>query len=297
MCSEPFFVLGAQRSGTTMLRLMLNNHYRLSVPFETGFIPKFYRRLEEFGNLKERGNVIRLLDAIAAHPPVVKGKLITDKNAILDYSIDSYSDLVQAIFMAHAGTRNKLRWGDKSPVQVTQMDILWDLFPQAKFVHIVRDGRDVALSLRGVSWGSGHIPHVAEDWRWKVTLCSKMGAMLSKNHYVELRYEDLVLNPESSLRRICEFLGEPFDPAMLDYHRYARQEMPEESLQWHANSVSRPDVTKVFSWKTRMPLSDQILFEEIAGSTLQEFGYEVGQHAHTLLSMIKKVKYYTIKRW
>ena len=295
--SQPFFVLGAQRSGTTMLRLMLNSHSRLSVPFETGFIPAFYKRLEEFGTLQEQSNIVRLLDAIAAHPPVVKGKLITDKSAILGCAINSYSDLVQSIFMAYARTRNKPRWGDKSPVHVTQLDILWELFPNAKFVHIVRDGRDVALSLSGISWGSDHIPRVAEDWRWKVTLCSKMGAMLGKQHYMQLRYEDLVLDPETSLRCICDFLGEPFVYDMLEYHKCARQEMPLESLQWHENSVSKPNKSKVFSWKARMSLADRILFEEIAGSTLTEFGYEVGHHAHTLSSMLKKVKYYTIKRW
>src|SRR5687767_5976471 len=87
--SVPFFVVGAQRSGTTMLRLMLNNHPRLAVPFESGFIPVFFKRLDAYGDLSKPGNAERLLEDIRRHPKVEKGGLVPDPTAVLAHSIAS----------------------------------------------------------------------------------------------------------------------------------------------------------------------------------------------------------------
>src|SRR5215472_17733908 len=94
----PFFVVGAQRSGTTMLRLMLNNHPRLAIPVESGFIPVFFSRLAEYGNLAEPSNTARLLKDISLHPKVVKGGLVPDVYAVLSQSVATYGELVDAIF-------------------------------------------------------------------------------------------------------------------------------------------------------------------------------------------------------
>lgn len=293
---RPFFIVGAQRSGTTMLRLMLNSHPHIAVPFESAFIPEFYRRLEAYGDLSEPQNVRRLLDDIAADPWVRKGGLISDAEAVPGYRIASYSELVDAIFTEYARRRGKRRWGDKTPTYVTELDVLWKLFPGCRFVHLVRDGRDVALSLGGISWGSSHVPRVAEDWRWKTMLAHKMGMMVT-DHYREVRYEDLVTDTVGTLKSICEFLGEPFAESMLEYHLSAEQDMPGESMQWHRSSVSAPDPSKLYAWKQRMPLSDQILFEEVAGSALDLFGYERVNRPATLDVKLRRIRYAVLKRW
>src|SRR5215469_8258471 len=113
--SAPFFVVGAPRSGTTMLRLMLDAHPELAVPFESGFIVDFYRRREEYGNLSLRQNAIRLLHDIGEHPMVRRGGLISDPDAVLEQPVRTYRDLVDAIFRAYARRQGKARWGDKTP--------------------------------------------------------------------------------------------------------------------------------------------------------------------------------------
>ena len=291
----PFFIVGAQRSGTTMLRLMLNRHPKIGVPFESDFL-SVYNNLPGDGDLGDRRNVEKALDALAEEPLTKRGGVIEDPQAILAHSIDGFSALIDAVFSEYARTRGKLRWGVKSPHYVGELNRLWHLFPGCRFVHLVRDGRDVALSLRRVSWGSKHIPRVAEDWRWKVTLGRKMGEMI-RGHYLEVRYEDLVRNPGCVLRVICEFLGESYDEAMLSYPVAGEREMPADSMKWHRNSVSPPDETKISSWKEKMSLSDQILFDEIAGPALELFGYESVNHPATLSSRLKSVYYYTIERW
>ena len=294
--SAPFFVVGAQRSGTTMLRLMLNNHPRLVVPFESGFIPVFFRKLGEYGDLSESSNAKRLLDDICGFQKVERGGLVPDPSAVLSHPIASYRDLVDAIFTEYARRKGKPRWGDKTPAYITEVETLWQIFPDCKLIHVVRDGRDVALSLGGIDWGTRHIPRVAEDWRWKTLLAHKVGTVLG-DRFLEVRFEDVIHDPESALRRICTFLGESFDPAVLTYSESAENEMPADSLQWHKKSTSPPDPTKVYEWKHRMPVADRILFEDVAGDALELFGYERERRAPTLGSRVKGLYYAVVQRW
>jgi len=292
----PFFVVGAQRSGTTMLRLMLNNHPRLAVPFESGFIPVFFGRLAEYGSLTEPSNAERLLNDICLHPKVDKGGLVPDVAAVLSRRIASYRDLVDAIFREYAKRKGKARWGDKTPAYITEVETIASIFPEARLIHVVRDGRDVALSLGGLNWGSRHIPRIAQDWRWKTVLAHKVGTVLG-DRFLEVRFEDIVRDAEGELRRICEFLGEPFDPAVLAYSASAESEMPPDSMQWHRTSTRPPDPAKVYEWKRRMPIADRILFEAAAGDALELFGYERERLAPTLGSRIKGLYYAVVRRW
>ena len=294
--TAPFFVVGAQRSGTTMLRLMLNSHPRLAVPFESGFIPVFFRRLAEYGDLAEPSNAERLLKDICLHPKVQKGGLVPDPGAVLSRRTATYRELVDAIFSEYAQRKGKARWGDKTPAYITEIDALLQIFPCCRLIHMVRDGRDVALSLGGISWGSRHIPRVAEDWRWKTMLAHKIGSVLGER-FLEVRFEDLVHDSERELRRICEFLGEPFDPAILEYAARAESEMPADSMQWHRTSTRSPDLGKVYEWKQRMPVADRILFEEVAGDALELFGYERERLPPTVGSRIKGLYYAVVQRW
>nr|WP_157862551.1 sulfotransferase [Nitrosococcus halophilus] len=189
-----------------------------------------------------------------------------------------------------------MRWGDKTPSYCTELDVLWHLFPGCRVIHLVRDGRDVALSLSKISWGSKHIPRVAEEWRWKTTLMRKMGTLLGE-HYLEVRYEDLVLDTEATLRTICNFLGEPFHARMMAYQSSSEAEMPVGSIQWHQKSMQAPDPDKVFEWTSKMPLSDQAIFDEIAGPALDLFGYQRIVKHHLFITRLKKLHYAVIQRW
>jgi hypothetical protein len=291
----PFFIVGAQRSGTTLFRLMLNQHPDLSIPFESVFIPVFYRRLHEYGDLRRRENARRLLTDISNYP-LHFGRLIKDPDAILARSIVSYADLVHAIFQVDAEAKNKRRWGDKTPGYEADLDILWALFPGCLVIHLIRDGRDVALSNRRIEWGIASLPRAAADWRWKVTLGHKMG-MLIRAHYLEVKYEDLVLHSESTLRRVCDFLTIRFHPRMLEYPATAEGELPTEALPFHRNSVRAPDPSLIGEWRRRMSRADRIIFEQVAGDALGLFGYELERHTPTVTSRLKNLYYAVWQRW
>ncbi|MGE0383623.1 MAG: sulfotransferase [Gammaproteobacteria bacterium] len=291
----PFFVVGAQRSGTTMLRLMLNSHPRIAVPFESEFL-RPWADIGRYGDLREPASARRLLEALGQDPWTKKGEIIADPEAVLRRPIASYGDLLDAVFRCYAERRGKTRWGVKTPGYVTELDAIHAIFPAGQIIHLVRDGRDVALSYRQISWGTPHVARVADDWRMKVTLGRKMGRMLG-SQYMEVRYEDLVRDPAAQLGRICEFIGEPYDPAMLDYHTQGEREMPADSMQWHRNSVSPPDEGKVNAWRREMPLADQIIFQDLAGDALDLFGYERVRDKARVRVLLRRLYYLLVKRW
>ncbi len=297
LSNQPFFIVGMQRSGTTLLRLMLNHHSRLAVPFESGFLMPFYQRLAEYGDLTQKSNQQKLLADLAQNEWAIKAEVIQDHAKILAHPINNYADLLNAIFIEYAKVKGKQRWGDKEPSHLIEIDSLWQLFPQSKFIHLVRDGRDVALSYANMSWGSAHLPKVAQRWYWHTFIGHKMGNLLGKHYYLEVRYEDLILNTDTTLQTICDFLGETYEPNMLNYTESAEQEMPEHSMQWHQSSVSQPDKTKVYEWQQKMPLADQIIFDEIAGEGLDLFAYQRVSQSANFATKLRRLYYMLIKRW
>jgi hypothetical protein len=293
---DPFFVVGMQRSGTTMLRLMLNAHRNLAIPFESGFIPLMYRDIHKYGDLSIRQNAAACLSDISQRDLPMRGKLIEDPERVLSYEIRNYADLVWAIFDQYAERMGKRRWGDKTPTYLVDLDVLWTLFPHCRVIHLVRDGRDVAVSLLATEWASNNLLRIAQEWRWNTTLGHKMGAFL-REQYLEIRYEDLVCNPENILRQICDFLLEPYDENMLSYHTSAESQMPRDSLKWHRASVRLPESNKIGMWKQRLSPSDRILFEQVAGDALQMFGYERENLSPTIGSKIRKAYYCLWRRY
>lgn len=286
----PFFIVGAQRSGTTMLRLMLNQHSALCIPFESVFIPAFYRRLDEYGDLASRSSIECLLDDIIADPWVQKGGLVPDRAAVLEQQPTDYAGLVDVIFRTYAHARSKSRWGDKTPGYVEEIDVINELFPECQVIHLIRDGRDVALSLSGLSWGSPNLIKNARDWRWKTILGRKMGGMIG-SRYIEVFYEELVRDPKLVLGRICDCLSVDYEDGMLTYPESARGEMPSRSLTWHGSSIAPPNRSKVDAWRSRMSMSDQIVFETVAGDALDLFGYERVRWKPTWSSRLRYARY------
>ena len=280
-----------------MLRLMINSHPNLAVPHETGFITEYMHELDKYGDLGEKSNCRRLLDDIAQHHHVVRGGHISDSNKILAHPIKDYADLVDAILAEYAAAYGKPRWGDKTPSYTSEIDLLWKLFPGCKIIHLVRDGRDVLISQRKMEWMSNSVPRLAEGWRWTTTLCHKVGSVLGDDYYLELRYEELVCDAAGAMRRICDFLGEPFERAMLEHDKVAESMVPTESRKWHEHSVRAPDTSKLYAWKEQLSVSDRIIFEQIAGDALELFGYEIERRPSTLRSKLKKLYYAILVRW
>lgn len=266
--SVPFFIVGASRSGTTLLRLMLNRHPHLCIPPESHFITHLHAEQPEL--LSHDDFYQRLI----SHERLADWQLDLDA---LRRRIEStplqWAPLFDAVFRLYADRQGKRRWGDKTPDYVRVLDRLERLFPQALFVHLVRDGRDVACSLLEVPWFSDNMEKIARFWADSVRMGRESGKRIGPSRYLELRYEQLIQQPEQQLQRVCDFLGEPMDRCMLDYHEDADAAIPPERRAWHQR-VGRPvDSSRIGRWKTDLTRRQRRTLKKIAGDLLEELGY------------------------
>jgi hypothetical protein len=274
---RPIFVVGVHRSGTTLLRFMLNSNPRIFIPPESDFFPRFFGRRPH--GLLSPQRVAWLLDVIFARYRLVKewqGPPPDPDEFAAEMAEPTPAAFLDTLYRRYAQQHGAQRWGDKTPIYTSYMDLLATIFPSAQFVHIIRDGRDVALSVLD-KWGEKEI-HVdpyfaARNWRRRIGQALASGARLGPECYYELRYEALVEDPEGELRPLCQFLGEHFVPAMARPQRLGRQLFAADDF--HAPVRKPPSTARVGRWQREMPLADLRLFQRVAGSLLRQLGYEV----------------------
>lgn len=264
--AAPFFVVGSARSGTTLLRMILNAHQDIAVPPESRFIVELWEGRREV-------DADGLLERLAVHKRFTEWKLpIEAVRAELGRSgTVPYPEVMGAAFAAYARSRSKARWGDKTPRYVTNIDLLVSLWPDARIVHLVRDGRDVALSYADVSFGPKNVVEAAELWAERVRAGMRSGRSLDEASYLEMRYEDLVDDPVPRLETLCDFLGLPFEQGMLDYTKRSYDLVLDRAKQYNPHLMESPRRTR--SWQQSMTDDQVELFEAVAGDVLSEFDY------------------------
>jgi len=157
---------------------------------------------------------------------------------------------------------------------VLEIDRLHSVFPNAQFIHIIRDGRDVSLSLLKKRWQGTTTANTAQYWSKYVSRGVELGRKLPSHIYMEIHYEDLVLNTEDSLKKICRFLNLDFDSKMLTFHENAEQNIVAWEVQHHKKTMRPPMESDVYRWKRESNLLQLIVFEAVAGKTLELVGYE-----------------------
>ncbi len=275
MSMEPFFIVGIGRSGTTLLRLMMNSHPDIAIPYETHFITDYVERIESYGELNQKDHLKALVDDIIQEDMIKKWdhSFKTDEliNRIKEPSLGG---VIDAIFQDYAQSKGKKNWGDKSDY-LDRMHVINKIFPKAKFIHIVRDGRDVANSVLKMPWGPSDLIQAAEWWHWHIKLGRCMGAILGESRYTEVRYEDLVNDPELELKRLCQFIGIQFSADMLNYHKKNAQELiPDDRKFQHYNTGSAPVKSRTFAWRKEMRPVNVAIFNSYASPSLKELGYE-----------------------
>lgn len=278
------FVVGCPRSGTTLLQRMLDAHPMLAVANDTSFIHKPLKCcVKDFKQLLRKNGDVPLTPEIVAFTRDYKR---FQRLGLSAEQIDraakatTYRGFVSGLYDEFAAMHKKPIAGEKTPDFVRRIPLLHQLFPQSKFVHIIRDGRDVALS--SVEWaGKGIGPSkfelfekhpvatTAMWWCWQVASGRKDGALLPKDLYHEVRYEHLCDEPESALRGITDFLGLPYEPKMARYHEGKASYEPSAS----AKSAWLPVTKGLRDWQAQMSPRDLVLFEALAGDLLDDLGY------------------------
>ncbi len=272
----PLFMFGFERSGTTLLSMMVGAHPEIAVPLTvTGMWYRVARKLRVSG-LETREKLERLVDELLAEERIKLWDVVLNREQVLhQLEPGSYASVVERFHQLYARDKGKPFWGNLDIATLDEMDQATRWFPSARFLHIVRDGRDVALSHETMPYGTSNTLETAEIWNRRLRTNFKMGAMLPEGQYKIVRYEDLVSDSERTLESICEFFGVAYSPAMLDYPKMVDEKVPKER-RWLWPALDQPpDRSKVFGWKTRMSGTKRVVFEGTARPLLEELGYEV----------------------
>jgi hypothetical protein len=267
---RPVMVLGVSRSGTTLLKEMLDSHSQLAIPTESYFVPQLWdrhsRNFDPAAFLDDVGRLARVKEW-GVRPDDVRQWLPENATA---------ADGIRAIYRSYADARGKPRYGDKTPSYMQSLDLLDRVFSEAQYVHLVRDGRDAGLSFLAMRRKPRFnlarprgIASFASQWKLEVEGARELGGRLGPECYHELRYEDLVREPEAQLHRVASFLGLEFEPGMLAYHAG----VDASTLQDHP-LLAKPPTPDTRRWQEQLSPADAQIFEAIAGDTLSALGYE-----------------------
>jgi hypothetical protein len=266
----PLLVLGVRRSGTTLLRVMLDRHSQLAVPDESYFVPQLADRHLRRVDVDDFVDDLRRLSTLADWDVPLDRVRVRLREGM------SIGEAIGTVYAVYAEERGKPRWGDKTPMYMQNLRLLERLFPDALYVHLIRDGRDAALSFlampRGIVTETWMHPRTPADfacqWRTEVAAARRLGRRVGPR-YAEVRYEELVADPEAALRRICELAGLEYEPSMPDYAGNV-----DVSAKPHQQRLMQPPTKGVRDWRTQMSAQDTAAFEGIAGDLLRELGYE-----------------------
>jgi hypothetical protein len=183
---------------------------------------------------------------------------------------------LRALYTAYAEQYGATRWGDKTPIYSSYLGLLAAIFPDAQFIHLIRDGRDAGLSLLD-RWARRdfHIDiyFAARNWVRRILDARRSAGHLAEGSYYECRYETLVANPEAELRSMCDFLDERYAPEMARPHELAAARLPAGGF--HDAVRAPPSTDRIGRWREEMDRADRLLFHSVAGPLLEELGYEV----------------------
>ena len=266
----PVVVLGVARSGTSLLQQMLNHHSELAIPPESYFLMPLWDRFRAGRDLE------KLLADLAFAVQVREWGVDADAVRARIPGTADFPDVIRAVYECYAESHGKRRFGDKTPLYMLYLELLEHAFSRPVYVHIMRDVRDAALSYaampsghpRGWLWPAG-VAEFACRWRSQVERARRFGSTIGPHRYVEIRYEDLVLEPESRLREICARIGLTFEDSMLEYYRDA-----DVSTLVNHRRLAEPPSPPARTWREAMRADDVERLEAVAGELLDELGYE-----------------------
>jgi hypothetical protein len=273
-CS-PIFVVGAGRSGTTLLQLMLNAHPEIAIAGELSFfdgilllrsrIPDLNtpERIDQLFALLPQLELYKYLTEVEAIFPGVQQRLKADP-------APSYEKLYRYVLEGYGTARGARRFGEKTPSNIRHLDALASLFPNCRIVHVVRDPRATVASRTNVPVFSKDV--ITHSIKWKLDICcGRAFAQIGSQIYCEIDYEKLVVQPAATLRHVCRFLGEEYDDRMLEYHQSARRYIKDEP--WKHGTQKPVYHSSIEAWRRELSEGQIHLVEWITGPQMAYFGY------------------------
>lgn len=277
---KPIFMIGAERSGTTLVMAMLGCHPRIAVPEVVWYYPRFRPYLFTYGDLRHADNFHTLAQEMVFGLKTPFWGMRVNPRTILDEVIGaarerSFAGLYCAMHEHYAKVAgNKPRWGEKTPNNLFFVKEILEDFPNAQFIFITRDGRDAGADYLESAFGPTNIFCAAESWALCQNAVKPWRKNLDSSQWMDLKYEDLVRDPGTLLKQTCEFLGEEYSPAMHDFFKTdiakSRGATKDHKPLGHATSDKYIGI-----YKNLLSIRDQRIFAAVAGKELEAAGYEL----------------------
>lgn len=272
-------IVGSIRSGTTLMRTMLDSHPLVAVPYESYFPLMLLARRSHYegpGGIRENRLVSDLFHDRRLSRYIVGHWGLSEHEVRAQFhlgKLHTVPDVVRTLYRIYAAKQGKMHCGDKSPMYALWIPLLARSLPEARFLHLIRDGREVAASVldrKARGWPKGPL---ATAYMWSRTVNSgrAAGEALGSKRYMEVRYTDLVSDSELILINVCRFLDLEYSPAMLEYGERALASIPAGD-RWQHPNLSRPPVANLRSW-TELGPEQLTRFESLAKVTLERSGY------------------------
>lgn len=275
MNPSPIFVVGVYRSGTTLLRSMLNAHPQIQIPVESHFLVPLINQYHHQETLNDQ-QVQAICDSILDHKRFDPWKTKPEelRQAVTELAAPTLGAIIEVLFRLETDTTGKpnIRWGDKTPSYMQHVKRLAEVFPTAQFIHIVRDGRDVSNSLRDRGWKGATEFQRAKYWAKCVATAESDGAELGSQRFLQVRYEDLVDNVEQQLQCVCDFLNLEYEASMLDYSDAARAQVVSQELHTKLSRLPEPKQDSQ-RWRRESSHVRVLCFEAVAGRWLERCRY------------------------
>lgn len=283
------FLLGNPRSGTSLLRLMLNAHPEIIAPPECGFLHWWSQKYFDWKweNASEE-LIAEFITDVCTSKKIETWNLnvqLLHKN-ILKFKPNSYAHLGQIVFETYAQQTGKMPLAivDKNNYYIHHLEELKAIWPDARYIHLIRDGRDVACSYKDIEKLDTNSPYkpklstdinaIAEEWtRNNQNILSFMEGLNRKEDYISVRFEDVVGKSKEALKRLCDFLDLEFSPAMLTYYNSEFYDEPKETLDWKKKTQSEPDNSSVGRYKALLDEEEISNFNSLSKSILNKFNY------------------------
>lgn len=283
MKQAPFFILGNPRSGTSLFRLMLNSHPEIVVPPECGFLQWWYRKYKNWNkNCCQDLEVVKQYCNDVLSSKKIENWNIAPKALINQIKLDkpaSYAELSVLVYKQY-NTKKKGLVGDKNNYYIQHLNLLDEIYPSTKYIHLVRDGRDVASSYLKLSEQKLNSPYtpqlpskiedIAVEWQANVILIDDF---LNSKEGLVIKYEDLVKNPQKTLKEVTDFLGVAFSKDMFLFYKKEYHDEPQSTMGWKGKTLERLDGSNTQNFLEVLTKEEVFRFSKLAKVMLDKYGY------------------------
>ena len=275
---EPIFMIGTRRSGSNLLRIMLNQLDDVASPHPPHIFERIQPLIETYGDLETPENFNRLVDdvceLIKLNPVVWENVKINREDILSRCKKNNLSEIYMAAYSIYAESHNATKWCCKSLDNIFHADIIEENFDNPKYIYLYRDGRDVGLSTQKVIIGEKHIYNIAKEWADTQKQAIDLKKKVNPDRLFFVSYEDLTGKSEETTKNLCEFLGVDYDESMMDFHKGDEAKSSAKSSHlW--NNLTKPIMkNNSKKFQKEMPEDEIRIFESVAGHVLDELGYD-----------------------